>query len=183
MSTISDEHHVIRRPLWGGGFTLIETLVVMGMVSVLAAVAIPRLEGMDDTRTHVAAHLLLDDVHYARSRAMATGVRHWVNFDTVSDTWSVSAEPLGTKGRQLAQPLPDPVTDLTLTRQLGTGDFAGLSLKKVQFDRGQSVGFDIDGSPLNEREKPCKRDGYALLTSGHRLEVEAISGRISLHSP
>lgn len=53
------------------GFTLIELLVVMGIIALLASVAIPSLKGIGSTNAIAAANRqLLQDIEFARLRAM-----------------------------------------------------------------------------------------------------------------
>jgi prepilin-type N-terminal cleavage/methylation domain-containing protein len=53
------------------GFTLIELLVVMGIIALLASVAIPSLKGIGSTNAIAAANRqLLQDLEFARLRAM-----------------------------------------------------------------------------------------------------------------
>lgn len=62
-----------------GGWTLMEALVVCGMITVLAGVAVPQYAAMaQHMRTGAAASQLLGDLAYARSMSQRTGAFHYL---------------------------------------------------------------------------------------------------------
>jgi Tfp pilus assembly protein FimT len=62
-----------------GGWTLMEALVVCGMITVLAGIAVPQYATMaQHMRTGAAASQVLGDLAYARSMAQRTGVHHYL---------------------------------------------------------------------------------------------------------
>src|SRR5436190_22792948 len=95
-----DRVTMLRRcPNLDGGFTLIELIAVMGITAILAVVAIPTLSSVATNRSMIAGKQILRDISFARERAMLTGTRCWVTFNTTTDTYSVLAENPASPGR------------------------------------------------------------------------------------
>jgi len=123
-----------RRPDRGGGFTLIELVAVLVIVAVLAAVAVPSLDAIGETRAAMAARQLLRDLTFARQRAVATGTRTWVVFDIDAETWSVLGEDPAAPGRAGATVLTDPATGRDHVQRLDAGSFVGVGISSAAFD-------------------------------------------------
>jgi type II secretion system protein H len=72
-----------KRPLSDpGGFTLLELILVMVIISTVLAMAAPSLRGFFSSRkTHDAAANILSLMRFARSQAIAEGLSYRLNFD------------------------------------------------------------------------------------------------------
>jgi prepilin-type N-terminal cleavage/methylation domain-containing protein len=172
-----------RRPSRGDGFTLIELVAVMVIVAVLAAVAVPSLDAIGQTRAAMAARQLLRDLTFARQRAVATGTVSWVVFDPDAETWSVLGEDPAAPGRAGAALLTDPATGRNHVQQLDAGSFVGVQIVSAAFDGDVEVGFDWLGRPLNAAETALAADGTVTLSGGHVLRVAAMTGHTMYESP
>ena len=85
-----------------GGFTLLELLLVMGMIFVLAAVVAPRFSDyVPALRVRKTADHLMAWAHKARSDAATSGLRHRLVFDTQKKSFWIEIE---------ARPFKDPDT-------------------------------------------------------------------------
>ena len=73
------------RTLCQKGYTLIEVLVVVAVLSVAAMVAVPSFSSSDARYLDIAATEFADTLRFARSEAIRTGLAHGVNLDN-SDT-------------------------------------------------------------------------------------------------
>jgi prepilin-type N-terminal cleavage/methylation domain-containing protein len=169
----------------GGGFTLIELVAVMVVVSIIAGTAVVSLSSTTGSRATMAAKQLQRDMTFARQRAVATGTRSWVEFNTTDQTWSVRAEDPATPGRAGATVLDDPATSAEFVQVLNTSQFVSVQLTSVDFDGGDWVGFDWLGRPLDKAGEttPLAADGSVVLTGGHRITVEKDTGHITYVSP
>ncbi len=174
---------VARRPISGGGFTLIELIAVMVIVAIMAAAAVPSLEAMSGTRSAMAGKQLLRDLTFARQYATATGAPVWVVFDSGAETWSVLAEDPDNPGRAGATILVDPATGRSYIERLGVGSMTGVGIASVDFDADAEVGFDWLGRPLSSSEAPLAAEGTVTLTGGHQVTVTVDTGHVAYVAP
>lgn len=80
------------RPLHPGGFSLIELILVLTIISVLAAIAVPRYAGaLARYRADAAARRIIADLNYARSIARATSTGVEVQFKNSQDYMSMDS--------------------------------------------------------------------------------------------
>ena len=172
-----------RRLSRGGGFSLIELIAVMIVVGILAAAVAPVLSATASTRAAMAARHLVRDLTFARQRAVATGTRSWVVFDTAADTWSVLAEDPNSPGRINAAVLTDPATSGPFVQSLGVNQFVGVQLVTAAFDGNDEIGFDWLGRPLNQTEAALAAQGSVTLSGSHVVTVEVGSGFVAYAPP
>ncbi len=62
------------------GFTLIEALMVISVMGILAALAIPRFASVGKKSAYMTSRQIVVDMRYARSLAVTTGNTHIVKF-------------------------------------------------------------------------------------------------------
>jgi len=172
-----------RRPNPGGGFTLIEVIAVLVLTAILAAVAVPSLASIGQTRTALAGTQLLRDVTFARQRAVATGTRAWVEFDPVAESYSLKAENPAMPGRANAAVLTDPGTGRPFIQVLGVDPFPGVGIVSASFDGGTAIGFDWKGRPLDGNELDLDAAGSVTLTGGCIVSVQAGTGHATRSGP
>lgn len=163
-----------RRP----GFTLIELAAVVVVVAILAGVAASTMAASAGARSAAAARRLLRDLTFARQRAVATGTRTWVVFDTAAGTWSLLEEDPADPGRAGASAITDPLSGRPMVETLGAGTWAGVALQSAAFDAGAEVGFDWLGRPLNATGSDLAATGTAVLSGGRQVSVTAGTGHV-----
>jgi prepilin-type N-terminal cleavage/methylation domain-containing protein len=77
------------------GFTLIEVILVMMVIAILAAVAMPRLDiAITTSKASVegAAHMIASDIRYAQEFAMANRVSKSVTFNSGSSIYTFNPQ-------------------------------------------------------------------------------------------
>ncbi len=123
------------------------------------------------------------DLSFARQRAVASGTRAWVVFDTGAQTWSVLAEDPSVPGRASAAVIVDPATGEDFIQLVDVNQFIGVQLQAVGFDGDVEIGFDWLGQPLNATENPLAATGSVTLTGNHVVNVAKHTGYVTYEQP
>ena len=165
-----------RRPIRGGGFTLVEMVAVLVLVAIIAVVAVPSVNSFGDTRAAMAARQLQRDLTFARQRAIATGTKTWVSFNLPENAWTLLTEDPENPGRKTAAVLTDFATGRPIEQTLGEGSYIGVELAAVAIDGGSEIGFNWQGQPINAAETPLNSSGAVTLTGNHVVTIEPGTG-------
>jgi prepilin-type N-terminal cleavage/methylation domain-containing protein len=117
-------HHAIR-----GGFSLIELVMVMTIIAILSAIAVPRYAGsLARYRADAAANRVVTDLNYARERAKATSTSVTVKLKVSQDCIQLIGVPA------LDDPNIDWETDLSAKPYLADLVADTFPSSKVTFD-------------------------------------------------
>lgn len=177
------------------GYSLIELLVVAGIVSVLAAVALPELRSSENERLDLAASRVGAAIQFARAEAMRTGEAHGVTISQVAQTvtavkWDLSTDP-ATALYTLTDPLSKQAYDFNINVTTST---AGVQIANTQdafsftgLGRRRSVMFDANGTPMwTVTAGPSTyalSDADVLLNLGdqqRRVTISPLVGRVTI---
>ena len=165
------------------GFTLIEILMVVVIIGIASAVILPQMGSRDDQRAASAARTLMADLLYAQNRAIAYQTRHYVQFNTATNSWQVMTDSGGSPGAIITHP----VNGTPYVESIGTGALSKVGLNSVSFDGNTTISFDQMGVPYSW----SATNGNAVLSAGSvvfkagtfqmTVNIAPYSGEITTH--
>lgn len=164
----------------GRGFSLVELIAVVLLLSIMAAAAVPAVSRAAEQRAAAGVELVARDILYARDSASSSGLGTWLAFDTAQQRYTVYRENrtnLGRAGRQVAA---DPATGLDFIVRFGVGDLSGLTLTAFSAGTGSEIGFDWQGRPKNQNEAALSSNAVVGLSNGRQIVIDAASGAVSI---
>jgi prepilin-type N-terminal cleavage/methylation domain-containing protein len=164
------------------GFTLIEVIAVLIVTAIMGALAVGSLGSLSSSRAADAGRTVLQDVSFARDRAMSTGLPHWVVFDAAAESYSVLVDSTG-GGYASAAALTDPATGSAMVVRLNREQHSGVFIEYVSFDDATVVGFDWLGRPLLADGQRIAKEGQVQLTGGVTVSLDVTSGAPRLVLP
>jgi len=150
------------------GFSLIEILIVVMIIAIAAAMAIPMMSSAGGIQVRSAANMVAADLEYAKSMAISRGRNFSVVFDKSEESYSVEDQD-----GVIAHPVKkgfDYVVDFRSDSRLDKVDIAD-----VDFNSEEAVEFDYLGSPDNGGIITLQADGTTVT-----IIVEAVTGFISI---
>lgn len=159
------------------GFTLVEILIVVVIIGIAAAIAVPMMSSAGSMQARAAASMVAADLEYAKSMAISRGQIYSVVFDKVNETYQIEDKD----GAVIPHPVKkgfDYVVDFTTDGRLDRVDIGDVS-----FDGTSKVSFDYLGSPWNGSGTPLN-SGVITLQAGSAAEtvsVEPVTGFISIN--
>jgi prepilin-type N-terminal cleavage/methylation domain-containing protein len=160
------------------GFTLVELVWVMLIAGIITSLAVPTLSTLPESRAGAAAARVMNDLTYARQRAVATGTVTWIDFDPGAETWALLADDPASPGFADAQPIVDPADGGPMVGTLGADPFTGVEIVRARFNGQSVVGFDWLGRPLRSNGNPLTATGEVEITGPHLFEVDEVTGHV-----
>ena len=126
-----------RRPVTGGGFSLVEVLIMAMVIVIGSAVVVPLLGSGNYSVARAGARRVASDLQYAQDTAIATQKDITVTFDVDNESYLLSNE-----SGALIHPITNNAyaTDFRVEKELSHLDIVSVS-------GGGSVTFDPGGVP------------------------------------
>lgn len=155
---------------------MIELVVVMAILAVAAAIAVPMLSSTGSMQLRAAVNIVAADLEYAKSMSISRGQRYSVVFDKTTERYRI-VDDSGTT-------IPHPVKKGFLY----TVDFRAdsrisqVDIFNVSFDGTSQVSFDYLGSPFNGGGTNLNSGVITLKAGGitRTVSVEPVTGFISI---
>ncbi len=163
-----------------GGFTLVELLIVIAIITIAALTAIPMMSSAASVQIRSAANMLTADLEYAKSMSISRAQYFSVVFD--KDTESYWIED------QSGNVIPHPVKkgfDYVIDFQ-NDGRLNKVDIVDVDFDPGSdnTITFDYLGSPYSGTgtTSPLNSGVISLQAGGTTttVTVEPVTGFVSI---
>ncbi len=151
------------------GFTVIEILIVMVIITIVAMTAIPMMSSASSIQIRAAASMIAADLEYAKSMAISRGQNYSVVFDQNADSYQLE-DPDGVIQHPVKKGF-DYIVDFQSDSRLNKVDITG-----VNFSGNPDVEFDSMGSPDS--------GGTVSLQAGSTtatITVTSITGYISIN--
>jgi len=153
----------------GFGFTVVELLIVVVILSIVALTAIPMMSSAASIQIRSAANMIAADVEYARSMAISRGQNFSVVFDKNADSYQI----VDVSGNVIQHPVKKGFTYVVNFRN--DSRLSRVDITNASFNGIQTVEFDCLGSPVN--------GGTVNLQAGAvtaTISVEPVTGFVSI---
>ncbi len=158
-----------------GGFTLVEMMMVLIILSIAAAIAIPFATSGSSTQLKSAANIISTDLEYAKSMAISRGQEYKAVFDAGSESYQledssgVIQHPVSHKNYAV-----NFASDSRLSR---------VSITSAVFDGGSTVQFNYLGSPLDGTGSALNSGVITLTAAGETMtiNIEPVTGYITIN--
>jgi Tfp pilus assembly protein FimT len=162
-----DAGYVLRRVC--GGFTLVEIVIIVVIISIAALVAIPMMSSAASLQIRSAANMVSADLEYARSMAISMGQNYSVVFDKDADSYKI-VDPVGNVIQHPVKKGFNYVVDFQNESRLSRVD-----ITIADFSGDQTIVFDCLGSPDSGGTVILQADGTTKTVT-----VEPVTGFISI---
>ncbi|MCD6175500.1 MAG: prepilin-type N-terminal cleavage/methylation domain-containing protein, partial [Planctomycetes bacterium] len=168
------------------GFTLVELIIVVVILGIAAAIAVPMLSSAADMQVRSAANRIAADLDYAKNLAITHQSRYCVIFDEANESYEIRVDPFGV-GDVIDHPVNPGkfVVDFSADSRLSRVDIVS-----ADFDSGTSVSnvitFDYMGSPYSSTMATNLLTGQITLRdkqSGNftlTVDVEPVTGYVTM---
>ena len=158
------------------GFTLTELLIVVIILGIAAAVAIPMMSSASSMQLRAAAGMVAADLEYAKSMSISSGQRYAVVFNAANETYEIR-DPNNVVIKHPVNISHNYVVDFANDGRLNRVDIVS-----ANFDGNSTVKFDYLGSPFNQADADLNSGVITLQAGGvnKTVSVEPVTGFISV---
>jgi len=160
---------VRRRSATGGGFSLLEVLIVVVILAIASMIAVPMFSSAATLQLDSAVNMIASDLEYAKSLAISRSQDYTVVFDVPANRYQIED--------QSGNVLPHPVKKgFSYVVDLATEGLGKVSLVEVNFGGTSQVKFDCLGSPDNGGTIRLQAAGVERIVT-----VEPVTGYVTIN--
>jgi prepilin-type N-terminal cleavage/methylation domain-containing protein len=150
------------------GFTLAELMIVLVIISIIAAIAVPMYSSAAGVQLKTAANVIASDLEYAKNMAISTGQTYQVVFDTAAESYSIK----NSAGAVITHPVhigANYIVNFASDSRLSKVDIVSTTF-------GGTISFDYLGTPsANSGEVVLVAEGSTM-----KVKIETITGYITI---
>ena len=161
----------------GRAFTLVEMLIVIVILGITFAVALPMIGDSKQLRLQEAAKMLVADIEFAQNESITHAEdTRLIKFDTTNDRYWIAAASAP------ATPITDIIRQEPFLVTFGTGRAAGatnVQIRSVSVGGDDQLGFDRYGAPDQTT------NASVTLGAGSQrmiIQIKAGTGEVSVRS-
>ncbi len=157
-------------------FTLVEVLIVLMVIGIIAAIAVPLYVSAASTQLRTAASMIASDLEYAKSMSISTGQSHSVVFDTTAESYSIK----NSAGQVISHPVhigASYVVSFANDSRLGNVDIVNTTFGAANTIKFDNVGtpFNGSGAALSNGYVQLRAEGYVL-----KVKIDTVTGYINI---
>ena len=158
------------------GFTLIELIIVVVILSIAALMAVPAVSNAADIQVRSAANQIAADLDYAKGLAITHQSRYTVVFDVANESYQIQDSD--------GNLIEHSVNPGNFVVNFSNNGLDRVDLTGADFDGENALTFDYLGSPysgtdtsapLNTGQITLQADGFTLT-----VDVEPVTGYVTI---
>ena len=177
------------------GYTLLELIVVVSILAVLAAIALPTFNPSESEKLELAAMHVAEAIRYARTEALRTGEAHGLTISQVTqeitlNQYDLSTAPITAVATPI-HPIDKQPYDFNVETMPSTSGVRIVNTQDVfsytGLGRRRSLVFDANGTPIwvvgSGPTTYLLSDGTVELRYGNqerRVRVAQLTGRVTI---
>jgi prepilin-type N-terminal cleavage/methylation domain-containing protein len=157
-------------------FTLVEVIIVVIIVGILAAIAVPMYTSAASVQLSAAANMIASDLEYAKSMAISTGQTYKVVFDTTAGKYSLK------NSSDVVIKHPVRVEQDYVISFASDGRLNKVGIDSTTF--GGTIKFDYLGTPFDSAETALNSDDNNIILraegGGMKVKIESVTGYMTI---